>query len=1036
MPNQYFSTTFDEVSIYWRIADFNDGFEVKVFLSGNELCNGLLHKGNNQMPFRAKPGYRGAYYLLRGVFKFKHDTEGNPVLSLDIICEPSIDQIDYILYPADVKYPIDIIESEELSQPIDLSPPEEPNQPSQPIDFIEPDEPSQPIEPINFENPVYEEKPIHIVNPLPEALTERIFVNSKEHQDLFPFVYLHTWSEIKPDDLQRRFVKYEPTKVPDKIKYGKDGNAAYLYEELVNLKKQNSARADIENEANNFIKGGTAKSGKSYQGQFLQSINDLQGYIKLFALLDTWLRQQRCIDLATIKFGIEKVLNVNCWSDIKEYIKGQSRHLPELIGENITDNTEGAITDYMIAKDRVWQNYFALTIISDYRPHLLEELTKTLVMYHLLENFVEDNENCDSVRGMTATEKILEAARATIILPSEIFLLPSASAGESKTTEWIEPYAIGDLQIVRQRLLRYELGEVAYIENVLKGERKETTQRKLNRVNQSVTNSSEKLEEIADDIHDTKADILNETRKTLAKDKITTTFNDFNTSYGPPTTVKYQGSWSVENEPDPEKLGKEEVTKFAKDITTRTANRIARYVNQVRNISILDEAEETVIHAFDNTNNPSNIIGIYRWVNQVYTAHVVNYGHRLMLEFMLENPADSYMKSLLQLQGISLDKPIAPDKLNPNPEKDKPNPNIYSYKDITRENYADLAIKYQVKDIPLPPDAVKIVPTAFKDGEPNTIKKIQIPKGYRAESASVAGVFSDETKLTGFIGQQTFNLPTSPSNSNPNPLTMNQEDTALAASVLCNSNNDKSQYSVSMEVKCTFPDEKLDEWRIKVYQAILEGYHQQQAEYYAKAGVGQAEIKESNPPKNRQIEKHELKKACTRQMFQQHLKLAGASDDNSVNNQPSKFAVNEPKYMPFFEQALEWNEITYHFYPKLAGEENQDKFTLTALNPYSGNDTLFTSFLQAGAARVLVSVKPDYAMLVLYYLSSGTIWTGTNALTPTDEKYVSLVNDLKSLPQSDREYKHVGKPWEITIPTSMMMLQDSSKLPQYQPVIS
>jgi hypothetical protein len=171
-------------------------------------------------------------------------------------------------------------------------------------------------------------------------------------------------------------------------------------------------------------------------------------------------------------------------------------------------------------------------------------------------------------------------------------------------------------------------------------------------------------------------------------------------------------------------------------------------------------------------------------------------------------------------------------------------------------------------------------------------------------------------------------------------------------------------------------------------------------------------------------------------MLKQHFQLIGASDDDSVNNQRSKFAVNEPKYMQFFEQALEWNEITYHFYPKLAGEENQDKFALTVLNPYSGNDTLFTSFLQAGAARVLVPVKPDYAMLVLYYLSSGTIWTGANALTPTDEKYVSLVNDLKSLSQSDREYKHIGKPWEIKIPTSMMMLQDSSKLPQYQPVIS
>lgn len=836
-------------------------------------------------------------------------------------------------------------------------------------DSIDPSNQVNPIEPYEPNNSSESEDVI-------ESVTETVFVQNWEHQDLFPFVYMRTWTDISPDVQQRRFVEYDSENPPSES----------LYNKLVEIKKSsaNDARLQMTQLAINFIEG------KQFPGQFIPSNDNLNGYIKCFALLDTWLRQQTCINSTELKHQLEVILKVD-WSSFKQYIESQ---------------------EYIQEKDRVWQNYFALTIISEYHSALLEEITKILVMCHLLGKIVEDDESCHSGNAMTANKEILEAARATIILPPEIFPLPSANSEESTTTEWIEPYAIGDLQMVRQRLLKYELGEVAYIENVLKGERKETTQRKLNRVNQSVTNSTEQLEEIEDDIHGTKADILNETRKTLAKDKITTTFNDFNTSYGPPTTVKYQGSWSVENEPDPEKLGKEELTKFAKDITTRTANRIARYVNQLRNISILDESEETVIHAFDNKNSTSNVVGIYRWVNQIYTAHVVNYGQRLMLEFMLENPADAYIKSLLELQGISLYKPIAPDKLSPK---------IASYKAITRENYADLAIKYQVKDIQSPPDAVKIVPTAFKDGEPNTIKKIQIPEGYRAESASVAGVFSGVTALTGFIGKQTFNLTTSPSQ---NDLKMNQEDSAIAASVLCDSAQDKSdaKYSVSIEVTCNLAPEKLAEWQIKIYKAILAGYHKQQAEYYEKAGVGQAEIKSHNPLKNRKIEKYELKKACSRQILKQHFQLVGASDE---------FAVNEPRYMPFFEQALEWNELTYHFYPKLAGEENQDKFTLTALNPYSGNDALFTSFLQAGGARVLVPVRPEYAMLVLYYLSSGKIWTGANALTPTDEKYVSLVNDLKILSQSARECKHVSKPWEITIPTSMIMLQDSSNLPQF-----
>lgn len=826
-----------------------------------------------------------------------------------------------------------------------------------------------------------------------ESASETVFVNSGEHQDIFPFVYMRTWTEISPDVQQRRFVEYDSENAPSES----------LYKKLVEIKNasENNARLQMRQVAIDFI---TAE-GTEFAEQFIPSNSNRNDYIKYFALLDTWLRHQTSFSCLQLKQQLEAILKLD-WSKLKQYIQSQ---------------------DYIRDKDRVWQNYFALTIISESRPHLLEELTKTLVTCALIEKIIKHDENCHSVSAITATEEILETAISTIILPTEIFPLPSASAGKSKITEWIEPYAIGDLQMVRQRLLRYELGEVAYIENVLKGERKETTQRKLNRVNQSVTNSSEKLEESADGIDDTRADILNETQKTLAKDAVTTTFNNLSTEYGiTPSTVKVTGDWTISNAPDSTQPYREDVNKFAKNITTRTANRIARYVNQVRTLSILDETEETVIHAFDNKKSTSNVIGIYRWVNQIYTAHVVNYGQRLMLEFMLKNPADSYINSLLQLQGISLDKPIAPDKLNPP---------IHSYKAITRENYADLAIKYQVKDIETPPDAVKIVPAAFKDKEPNSIKKIQIPEGYKATSADVAGVFSGVTALTGFIGIQTFDLTTSPGHICK--LGMNQEDTAIAASVLCDSDKDKSdaKYSVSIEVTCTLAPEKFAEWRIKIYNAILEGYRQQQAEYYERAGVGLAEIKSHNSLKYRQIEKHELKKACTRQMFKQHFQLVGSSDNNSVNNQPSNFAVNEPRYIQFFEQSLEWNEITYNFYPQLEEGENQDEFAFTAFNPYSGNDSLFTSFLQAGAVRVLVPVRPDYAMLVLYYLSSGTIWTGANALIPTDEKYVSLVNDLKILPQSDRECKHVSEPWEITIPTSMIMLQDSSELPQFQPVI-
>ena len=840
----------------------------------------------------------------------------------------------------------------------------------------EPIEPIEPIEPyLPEKSSTSEDK--DAINPGPEVVVER-----GEHQDLFPFIYMRNWPDISSEERKQRFVEYDGTSaLPES-----------LYKQLAAIKKDlpNDASSQMQQLAISFI------SGKQFPGQFIESINDIQGAIKYFSLVNSWLRQQAHINFTQVKAKLETILKVN-WINLKLYLTK---------------------SDYIQEKERLWQNFFALTITLTYHPYLLEEFTKILVMCSLLERIIadaEDNnigsENAIDDTSPNISKKILEAARASIILPQDLFPLPPAnnsnSASEGKAAEWIEPYALGDLQLVRQRLLRYELGEVAHIENVLKGERKETTQRKLNRVNESVTNANQQLEETDTDTQGTRVDLLNETQKTLTKDTITNTFNDFKATYGSPTTVTYTGSWSVGNAPENPYI--ENVTNFAKKITTRTANRIARYVNQVRTFSSLNEAEEIVIHAFDNTAITSNVIGIYRWVNKIYKVYVVNYGHRLMIQFLLQNPALPYIQNLFQLKGISLEPPITPDKLN-----------LKSYADVTKENYPQLATMY---DIQPPPIEEKIMPMAFKDGEPINLKEISIPEGYSAHSACIAGVFSGVTELTGFVGKKTFTL--TPSLNQIDSLEMNQEDSAIAVCVMCNTEQADKKYGVTIEVKCTLTTEKYQVWQIKTYNTILEAYRQQKAEYYEGSRVIKTEIGSHNPLENRQIENNEFKKGCTKQLLKQHFQLVGTSQDT---------ALAQLRYIQFFEQAFEWDEISYQFPPLLQDQETSKKFTATALNHYSGTDSIFTNFLQAESARVLLPVRHNYTMQVLYYLSSGTIWPGENSLTPTYEKYVSLVNEVKILPKTDCESQYVSKPWEITIPTSMIMLQDSSKLPQF-PVV-
>jgi hypothetical protein len=74
----------------------------------------------------------------------------------------------------------------------------------------------------------------------------------------------------------------------------------------------------------------------------------------------------------------------------------------------------------------------------------------------------------------------------------------------------------------------------------------------------------------------------------------------------------------------------------------------------------------------------------------------------------------------------------------------------------------------------------------------------------------------------------------------------------------------------------------------------------------------------------------------------------------------------------FMEQAFEWSVMDYTFYPYYwANKEHwNDLYNVTELDP------LFRSFLQAGMARVIVTVKPGFEDAVQFFMSTGRIWNG------------------------------------------------------------
>ncbi len=216
----------------------------------------------------------------------------------------------------------------------------------------------------------------------------------------------------------------------------------------------------------------------------------------------------------------------------------------------------------------------------------------------------------------------------------------------------IRPIGVCDLKIVKQILIKYEAGEIAHIENILKGESKERTHRKLETIENFISD---------DTINENESSKENQSaeRNEMQKEAQKTINETSNTNVN--ASISYKGfvdaslstgfSWDK---------SKEESTRnaqnFAREITQISVERILQRTQSIRTTRRTSETEETNVHKLDNARKDKNVVGIYRYINKRYKAQVFNYGERLMFEFLIPEPAEFYRKSIENKNRYERDK--------------------------------------------------------------------------------------------------------------------------------------------------------------------------------------------------------------------------------------------------------------------------------------------------------------------------------------------------------------------------------------------
>jgi hypothetical protein len=433
---------------------------------------------------------------------------------------------------------------------------------------------------------------------------------------------------------------------------------------------------------------------------------------------------------------------------------------------------------------------------------------------------------------------VLDGPLLTLAHPGPCPPIPAADASTEVTVPlWTthgdaRVLGFADLMMVEQELLRYELGEIAHVENVLIGELREREFRTATTTEQSTTTESERTEENSKDLATTERfELQVETEKVINEGSSTASGVTVSASYGPAVDVTANFNFASNTA---KQAAERASSMFARDTTTKATTKIQTRALERRFTRTVTEVEEKNKHSFENRENDAeNIRGVYRFVDKVYKAQVVNYGRRFMLEFVVPEPA-AFLRHAMTRQpseGVTQVKPEAPGycqngtfvELQP--------------QDISVETYLFWAAKYLANDVVPPPSNTQIVSgvlfneasgtkSQFTDDvyEASELKELKVPAGYKptqgivtAEGWNVARANVPST-FSVQVQKEIVIVP------NQATFTVNLESDVTDKIPVAVVTKNYERYAVVATVFCVVTQEKYQEWQLKTYTSIMNAY--------------------------------------------------------------------------------------------------------------------------------------------------------------------------------------------------------------------
>jgi hypothetical protein len=586
----------------------------------------------------------------------------------------------------------------------------------------------------------------------------------------------------------------------------------------------------------------------------------------------------------------------------------------------------------------------------------------------------------------------------------------------------VRPVGVGDLLIVKEHILRYEGGELAHVENVLKSERMSRETQRLERTETTILQETETTSEQTRDTQTTdRFSLKRETSDTIKSDASLKAGLSVDASYGPTVEVKANSEFATSSSSE---SATKQASEFSKDVVDRSVSKLVERVLERRSVTTIVEFQEKYSHGFDNTNGTAHISGFYQWIDKVMHAQIYNYGKRLLFDVTVPEPGTNFALTLTHARDVEQ-------------TLEKPEPFTITASEINEGNYVVWAKKYDATGLEPPPPPVKtivkVLDGVFSQDEHESSKSdvLAIDDGYQAQHASLvkdAVTNGANPSWRVFVGSAFFDAMTA------------QQYVGMAGEIgsvgVAYDAHHVQVMSAAIEIFCTRTERAMTAWQLKTHAAITQAYQAktqayEQALSQARTGA-EAVIAGRNPRFNRTLMSNELRRQCVTLITGQQFDSFGAlelSPEGYAQPSLSRTADQMP-YVRFFEQAFEWEHLVYYFYPYFWGWKPGWKNRLVL----DDSDPDFADFLRAGAARVVFPVRPGFEAAVVHYLETDEIWNGGPPPDITSPLYVPIVKEIQEATGAPGDEQPVGDPWEVRLPTTLVRLRPNDDLPAWNKV--